>query len=89
MSSFKGRLQHDPARGVIYFFDDESGACLLRVEGLPKITPGKQIDIHLTHPGSEHHHENCGGRIFKDGTLKDDAVICAVKIPRPVVATKG
>jgi len=32
----KGELQIDHDRGVVYFHDDESGMCLLRIGNLPK-----------------------------------------------------
>lgn len=88
MSNFKGRLQRDEKRGVIYFFEETTGECLLRIEGLPEILGKKQIDVHLVYPGCEHHHEHCGGHALKDAP-KDDAIVCAVKIPRFVAETKG
>lgn len=79
----QGRLQYDRKRGVIYFFDDATGACLLRIEGVPPVPEGRQIDVHLVHKGCEHHHFNCGnvGLVMK-GADFDDGAICAVKIEK-------
>lgn len=73
MINVQGRLQYDRERGVVYFFDDKTGVCLLRVEGVPPVDEGNQIDIHLVHPGLEHHHVHpVHPRI--------DGAICAVKL---------
>jgi hypothetical protein len=82
MINMTGRLQYDQPRGVLYFFDDKTGVCLLRIEGIPQGIPdGNQIDIHLAHPGNEHHHEHCGQRqILKKGVTRDEGVVCAVKL---------
>jgi hypothetical protein len=77
MLNMKGRLQYDRARGVVYFFpdDDVTGACLLRIEGVPPtaIEEGDQIDIHLVHAGNAHHHADLKGNWV-------DGAICAVKL---------
>lgn len=81
MLNIQGRLQYDRPRGVIYVFDDKAGTCLLRIEGVPPVPDGQQIDIHLVHPGCEHHHENCGNRgLLIRGAPKDEGSICAVKL---------
>lgn len=81
MISHKGLLQYEPERGVLYFFDDLSGECLLRVEGVRDVSPGHQIDIHLAEPGCGHHHEHCGNRsLIKKGVALDPGVFCAVKL---------
>jgi hypothetical protein len=72
----RGRLHYDRPRGVVYFYADDSGACLLRVEGLPSTPDGHQIDIHLFPAGSEHHHEYCDG-------------VCAAKIVRSAEKAGG
>lgn len=78
----KGRLQFDRQRGVIYFHD-EKGGCPLRIDGIPEIPEGHQLDIHLVNAGGEHHHENCGNRaVVMKGATWDPSVICAVKLPR-------
>ena len=64
-----GILQYDRDRGVIYFFDDQKKECILRIEGVPKVPEGEQIDVHLFTSGGEHHHEHC-------------AAICAAKVKR-------
>jgi hypothetical protein len=46
----KGRLEIDPKRGVLYFFDHETGECLLRIEGVRNVPEGHQIEIHLVEP---------------------------------------
>lgn len=75
-----GRLQYDPSRGVLYFFD-EKDECLLRIEGVRGVPEGYQIDIHLAEPGCGHHHENCGNRSGISRVLaRDPGVFCAVKL---------
>ncbi len=82
-TSIKGRLQFDRQRGVIYFHD-ETGGCSLRIEGIPEVPEGHQIDIHLIQPGGEHHHENCGNRaLVLKGATWDRGAVCAVKLMRP------
>ncbi len=77
----QGRLQYDRDRGVIYFYDDATKECLLRIEGLPHVQEGNQIDIHLIQDGGQHHHENCGNRaLVMRGAPRDEGVICAVKL---------
>lgn len=73
----KGRLQYDSERGVVYFFADLTGECLLQIEGVYDVPEGHQIDIHLVHPGSEHHHEGCRGKFADE---KVEGMICAVKL---------
>ena len=73
MLNVEGRLQYNRERGVIYFFDEKTKACLLRIEGVPPVPDGDQIDIHLVHPGSEHHHAD-PAHPWVDGA------ICAVKL---------
>lgn len=72
-SKIRGVLTVDPVRGVAYFHA-EDGGCHLRIEGLPPVPAGHQIDIHLVAPGNEHHHRNPQAA-FVDGA------ICAVKLP--------
>lgn len=75
MLNFQGRLQYDKERGVVYFFDDKSKTCLLRIEGVPPTAAesGDQIDVHLVNPGAEHHHAD-PKHPWVDGA------ICAVKL---------
>lgn len=77
----KGLLEYDPVRGVLYFFDEKTNECLLRIEGVPNVPAGHQIDIHLVYPGGEHHHEHCGNRdrVFKN-LDPDPGMFCAVKL---------
>ncbi len=78
-----GILQYDRDRGVIYFFDDQSKECLLRIDGVPNVPEGEQIDIHLFAPGGEHHHENCGNRgLLMKGVPREIGAICAAKMER-------
>lgn len=72
MKNTEGRLQYNRETGVIYFFDSQ-GACQLRIQGVPPVRDGHQIDIHLVQPGAEHHH---GDKEW------DDGAICAVRLPR-------
>lgn len=72
MINVQGRLQYDRERGVVYFFDDKN-ECLLRIQGVPPVEDGNQIDIHLVQPGCEHHHVDP-----KHPWI--DAAICAVKL---------
>lgn len=73
MQTVEGRLQYDRERGVVYFFADRAGDCLLRIEGVPPVPKGHQIDIHLVDKGNEHHHAD-PKHPFIDGA------ICAVKL---------
>lgn len=81
MSKQKAIFEYQRERGVLYVFDESGGECLLRVEGIPLVPDGHQVDIHLVHPGSEHHHEHCGNRdkIYKSLPV-DAGQICAVKM---------
>ncbi len=80
MLSVEGRLQYDRKRGVIYFHGCQ-GEALLRIEGVPEVPEGHQIDIHLVEPGGEHHHGDYDGKgRIEDGSLWDDGAICAVKL---------
>lgn len=81
MISGKGTFQYDPKRGVLYFYEDQTGECLLRVEGVRDVPAGAQIDIHLVEPGCEHHHLNCGNRgLLIKGASRDPGMFCATKI---------
>ena len=83
MRNVQGRLQYDPQRGVMYFFNDKTGECLLRVEGARDVPEGHQLDIHLVEPGNEHHHEHCGNReLVLPGAGRDLGSVCAVKLVR-------
>ncbi len=87
--NIKGTLQYNRERGVIYF-NAEDGDCPLRIEGIPQVPDGYQIDIHLVNPGGEHHHDNCGNRgLVMKGETWDPSVICAVKLPRSVEIIPG
>ena len=78
----KGLLQYDVERGVVYFFSDESGEPILRLEGIRNVPEGHQLDVHLVDAGGEHHHENCGNRaMMGEGLRRDPGSICAVKLP--------
>lgn len=82
MINRKGRLQYEPERGVLYFFDDLTGECLLRVEGVRDVPLNHQIDIHLAEPGCGQHHLHCGNRSGISKVLsRDPGVFCAVKLP--------
>lgn len=72
MINVEGRLQYDRERGVVYFFSD-TNECLLRIEGVPPVADGNQIDIHLVHRGCEHHHADPKYPL-------NDGAICAVKL---------
>lgn len=85
MIHLKGTLQYDANRGVIYFTDEKTGLCTLRIEGVRNVpdsylSDGYQIDIHLVEPGCGHHHENCGNRRKLMGPDVDPGAICAVKL---------
>lgn len=81
-----GVLQYDEKRGVIYFFDDKTQECILRIEGVPGVPEGHQIDVHLVHPGCEHHHEHCGNRsLVARGMSPDPGVFCAVKLEKSLL----
>lgn len=86
LASRMGRLQYDHERGVIYFFEEGTGECLLRIEGVRNVPAGHQIDIHLAEPGCAHHHEMCGAMLTKEGIRKvmDPGVFCAEKIEKEV-----
>lgn len=53
MINRKGRLEYHPERGVLYFFDGETGECLLRIQGVRNVPAGDQIDIHLVEPHTD------------------------------------
>lgn len=80
MRYFKGTLQYDEKRGVIYF-TDEAGQLLLRVEGVRDVPADHQIDIHLAEPGGAHHHAHCSG-LPQHGALPDPGMFCAEKIQK-------
>ncbi len=78
----KGLLQYDVERGVVYFFSEESGEAVLRLEGIRNVPEGHQLYVHLVDAGAEHHHENCGNRaILGKGPGRVPGSICAVKLP--------
>ncbi len=86
MIHLKGTLQYDPERGVVYFHDEASGQCALRIEGIPMVPEGNQIEVHLISKGCEHHHARCGVVLphpLRNGVDPDRCsveVVCAVKL---------